>query len=173
MNHIEKILHRKRKHTAYSEINRPSKCDICDENFVNYRGEPRSIEWIEEHRLSHSYRRSDNLQYKCDECTFWGKNELSMIVHVKKYHAEKITCGLCDYVAVDSESLETHQFTCEIHKCSDCHNKFTNLNALKNHVKDDHAGKQLRITHTKQDRTDPDNYQSNDYKSRDLLNKQN
>ena len=116
-------VHRKRKHTFYSEGDLPNKCDICDQNFVDYRGELRSIVWIEEHKLSHAYKSSFDLKYKCDECDFWGKDILSMNVHVKKHHSEKITC---DYVAADIESLETHQFTCEAYICLNCHNKFSN-----------------------------------------------
>ena len=31
------------------------------------------------------------LNYKCDECEFWGPNTLTMEVHVKKVHCETIT----------------------------------------------------------------------------------
>ena len=120
--------------------------------------------------MSHSYKSSSNLNYKCDECDFWGKDILSMNVHVKKHHSEKITC---DYVAADIESLETHLFTCEIYRCLNCHNQFTNLTSVKKHVNDEHDGKPTWIKHTKQDRKDSDYYKSDDHKSKDLFNKQN
>ena len=96
-------VHMKRKHTKYTEENRPNKCEICNVTYINTLGEPWDNERIEKHNISHSYKSSSNLNFKCDECEFWGPNTLTMEVHVKRYHSEKITCGLCDYEATDIE----------------------------------------------------------------------
>ena len=67
------------------------------------------------------------MNYKCDDCEFWGPNTLTMEVHVKSVHSEKITCGLCEYEASNVENLETRQFTCEVSKCSECKTKIRTL----------------------------------------------
>ena len=48
---------------------------------------------------------------------FWGQNQLTMEMHFRKNLSENITCGICEYVASDVETLDTHTFTCEIFKC--------------------------------------------------------
>ena len=166
-------VHMTRKHTKYTKDNRPNKCEVCDAHFMRYLGKPMYDESVEKAILAHSYKCSSYLKYKCDECEFWGKNILSMKVHVQKHHEEKTTCGLCDYVADDIETLETHQFTCEIFKCFNCHKKFTNLAALKKHVSEDHEEKSTWIAHSKKDRKNSDYYKSDDHKFKDLFNKQN
>ena len=50
-----------------------------------------------------------NIQnFKCDECEFIGGNDATMQVHIRKYHAEKIECGLCYVEESDQESLCIH-----------------------------------------------------------------
>ena len=97
--------------------------------------------------ISHAYKCSSDLQFKCDECEFWGPNSLTMEVHVKKLHSEKINCGLCNYEASELESLETHMNTCEIYKCSDCKKSVKTLIDMKNHLRNEHNGKVVYITH--------------------------
>jgi hypothetical protein len=63
--------------------------------------EPWSKERIEKHIISHAYKSSTDLNFKCDECEFWGPNTLTMELHVKKFHSEKIICGWCDYEAAE------------------------------------------------------------------------
>ena len=92
------------------------------------------------------------LNYKCDECEFWGPNTLTMEVHVKKFHCETITCDLCEYEAPDIGNLETHQVTCEIYQCSECKKLFRTLSEMKEHVKKEHDGKHTWIEHLKSDR---------------------
>ena len=141
-------VHMKRKHTSYTEENQPSKCEICDEEF-SWNGKPLSNEEIVKHMISHSYKCSSKLKYKCDECEFWGPTTLTMEVHVKKKHSEKITCGLCDYEVNDIETLETHLFTCEIYACRDCKKTFKTFPDIKSHINKDHNGKNICVNHLK------------------------
>ena len=100
----------KRKHTKYTEENRPNNCEICNEKYITL-GEAWDNDKIEKHTLSHSYKSSSNLNYKCDECEFWGPNTLTMEVHAKRTHCETITCGLCEYEVKDVETLEKYHVT--------------------------------------------------------------
>ena len=105
-------VHMKRKHTCKTE-NNPEKCDVCEEKFLRYSGEPWEKEMIESHILSHAYKGEHELKFKCDECEFWGPNKLTMEVHVRKVHCENISCRLCDFKASSKNDLETHLSTCE------------------------------------------------------------
>ena len=101
---------------------------------VDIMGKKLNKDKIEQHLMSHSYKSSLNLNYKCDECDFWGPNTLTMEVHMKKCHSENITCVLCEYVAKSIENLEMHQFTCEVYKCDECTNISKTLKEVKDHV---------------------------------------
>ena len=164
-------VHMKRKHTKYTEENRPNKCDICNEKYVDILGEPWDNERIEKHNLSHSYKSSSNLNYKCDECEFWGPNTLTMEVHAKRVHCEKITCGLCDYEASDVENMDTHQFTCETFKCSECKEIFRSFTEIKQHINQEHKGKHVWVDHSKSSRRNSEFYDSTSYSRKELLNK--
>ena len=81
----------KKKHTCKIESS-PNKCEMCDQKFEDYLGKPWRKERTEKHILSHAYKGENELKLKCDECEFWGPNKLTMEVHVKKIHCEKIKC---------------------------------------------------------------------------------
>ena len=98
-------VHMKRKHTSYSDESLPVNCDICEEKFIDVVGKPWDKERIDQHRISHSYKCSSKLNYKCEECEFWGPNTLTMEMHVKKQHSEKISCGMCDLEIKQMEEL--------------------------------------------------------------------
>ena len=63
--------------------------------------------------LSHSYKR---IEYKCQECDFYGTDDLAMVIHIKKVHSEMIECGICDSVFEDPENFDLHLFTCEAYQ---------------------------------------------------------
>ena len=86
-----------------------------------------------------------------------------------KLHSEKINCGLCNYEASELESLETHMNTCEIYKCSDCKKIVKTLADMKNHLRNEHNGKVVYITHSKMDRKCADYFNSKDYSSKELF----
>ena len=65
--------HIARKHTNYAE-NVPIKCEICEKEFKKEKG-------MKDHMISHSYYKSDFLEFKCDECDFWGPNAKTMKMH--------------------------------------------------------------------------------------------
>ena len=49
--------HIARKHTNYSENDVPIKCEVCDEKLKNEKD-------MKDHMISHSYHKSDLLQFK-------------------------------------------------------------------------------------------------------------
>ena len=101
---------------------------------------------MENHLITHSYKSSENLKFKCDECDFWCPNSLSIEGHIKKEHSEYITCGICDYKAKDTEDLETHIVNCQIYTGC-CNKTFTNIPDFKIHINSEHRGERRCITH--------------------------
>ena len=86
------------------------------------------------HMKIHSYIRS---QYKCEECEFICERELTMEVHIGKYHDENFECGLCGFVANNEEQLSLHLVTCEIYTCDRCLIRYKTISELKAHYKTD------------------------------------
>ena len=156
--------HIARKHTKLSNEVFPKKCELCNRDIEN------STE-MKKHLISHSYKCSSKLKYKCDECDFWGPNELTLEMHVRKYHSENITCGMCECEAKDSENLEIHTFTCEIFQCNFCYEKFKNVQEMKTHWRNDHDGKSITIKHFKRERDNHEFFEDNFYNSGELFKK--
>ena len=125
-------MHVNRKHTKYDENVTSFQCENCSKEF-------RSAGELKEHMISHSYQK---LQFKCDECDFWGPNKQTMKMHIKRNHSETISCGMCDFEAQDIETLDTHTFTCEMYKCNEmeCEKTFLLLNDLRSHIENEHDG---------------------------------
>ena len=101
---------------------------------------------------THNYRKA---AFKCEECDFVSGNEWSMEVHHGRMHTEILECGLCDFVAKDSDTLDLHLVTCEIYECDLCEDKTKNLSELKHHLETKHPDNSLRdsfATHVKLDR---------------------
>ena len=73
---------------------------------------------LKNHIISHSYKAAGDLQFKCDECDFWGPNAQTMVMHFRRNHSENISCGLCDFEAKDIETLDIHTLTYEIFICN-------------------------------------------------------
>ena len=69
-----------RKHTKYDESMTLFQSENCDKEF-------RSSRDLKEHMISHAYQK---LQFKCDECDFWGPNKHTMKMHIKRIHSEII-----------------------------------------------------------------------------------
>ena len=164
-------VHIKRKHTTYSEETLPTNCEICDEKFTDYKNKSWSKVEIEKHITSHSYQSSSELKFKCNECEFWGPNRLTMELHMKKFHSEKITCGLCNYEAKTIEELETHNLTCENFRCCECDNNFKNILDIKDHTVKEHKGKHIWISHSRSDRNHPDFFMTQDHSNKELFRK--
>ena len=49
---------------------------------------------------SHSYQ---DAKYKCVDCDFVGKNELTMDVHTGRYHTDIFECGICEFITESEE----------------------------------------------------------------------
>lgn len=156
--------HKARKHTNYSEGTQIIKCEFCDEEFKLEKE-------LKEHMISHSYRESDDLKYKCDECEFWGPNEFSMKTHFKRLHCETISCGMCDFQAANLEILDTHTFTCEMFRCDSCKDKFFSLSDIKKHIDKEHKG-YSSLRHFYRWTTREDFYTERFHWSRDLFKQQ-
>ena len=58
-------MHINRKHTKYDENETSFECENCGKEF-------KSADDLKEQMIVHSYQK---LQFKCDECNFWGPNE--------------------------------------------------------------------------------------------------
>ena len=83
---------------------------------------------------------------------FWGQNQLTIEMHFRKNLSENITCGICEYVASDVETLDTHTIICEIFKCLSmtCKNKvFKHISGIKEHIKKKHSEENNNIEHLK------------------------
>ena len=48
---------------------------------------------MRKHILFQSYHR---VEYKCEECDFYGTEDLAMEIHYRKTHNDQFECGLCD-----------------------------------------------------------------------------
>ena len=125
--------HKARKHTKYNIGTEGTKCDFCNEKFVNEKE-------LKEHMITHSYLESSQFKFKCDECSFWGPNEHSMKMHFKRLHSETISCGMCEYQAADLETLDIHTFTCELYKCEKCDKRLYSFSDIKRHIEKEHKG---------------------------------
>ena len=163
-------VHQTRKHTTYKDSKFPERCEICDERYV-LLDTPYTTEEIEKHILSHAYRSSTYLKYKCDECDFWGPNPISMEVHVRKLHSEIISCGVCGFATKEVAALETHLNTCETFTCLECKTMKKNICDIKDHMKTDHKGKSAWIRHCQSDRKFSEYFDTKDYLTRELFSK--
>ena len=126
--------HIARKHTNYSENNLQIKCETCGEDFESEKD-------LKNHMITHSYSKPEFLKCKCDECDFWGPNEFTMKMHLKRLHCKKISCGICDFEVADLETLDIHTFTCERYKCNWCKKTFNSVSGIKDHAKKQHKDK--------------------------------
>ena len=139
--------HIARKHTKLEKEVYPKACDLCEKTFET------SIK-MKEHLKTHSYKK---MIFKCEECDFFGPNELSMEVHTGKFHAEIIECGLCEFKAESLENLDAHLQTCEIFDCNKCEKRFNSFPKLKTHLDGKHK-KDLQFTFIKQYKLDRKNW---------------
>ena len=75
-----------------------------------------------------------------------------MLVHTGKTYGDKFEFGLCDHIAKDLESLETHLSTCETYKCNICDKIVTKLQDIKTHFLENHKTKESNqlVKHIKQ-----------------------
>ena len=157
--------HIKRKHYKSNKKEEvvvfPKICDLCDYEMENNKE-------LKQHMVTHSYKRVD---FQCEECDFGGKNPYTMEVHTGKKHCENFECGLCQYVAKDLETLDTHLFTCEVFECCSCNVRFKNLVEMKTHMieehEDDPAGKLIK--HRKLNRKNSEVVDSSSHFSEELF----
>ena len=90
-----------RKHQAENG-NFPRTCDLCDFQIKNRKD-------MKKHMLSHSYKR---VEFNCDECDFYGRDDLAMEMQYRKTHSYLFECVLCESKFIDEEMLELHTFIC-------------------------------------------------------------
>ena len=147
--------HMKRKHTNFSAEKYPKNCDLCESVLENESE-------LKSHMKVHSY---SEMKFKCEDCDFWGENELTMEVHTGKYHSEIIECGLCEFKATDLEILNTHISTCEIYECNSCWERVRNIHDLKKHILEKHKGTPVDIVHGKIHRKDNEKIDISEHKS--------
>ena len=146
-------------------------CGIWEEKLVDLVGKPWDKEQVDQHRISHSYKCSSKLNYKCEECEFWGPNTLAMEMHVKKLHSENISCGMCDLEMINMEELETHLVTCEVYRCGECKIKLKTVSDIKKHINKEHKGRNICLTHLQTNREHSDFFDDNFYTSREIFKK--
>ena len=118
------------------------------------------------HMKTHSYK---VIQFKCNKCDFLGPWEIDIAVHVGREHGDCFECGLCEHIAEDLESLDTHLFTCEIYKCNTCEQVFKNLGDVKSHLLKEHDG---TISHIKQSREIEHEYSTRSYRYKELFSEE-
>ena len=83
---------------------------------------------LKRHLKEHSYKL---ISFQCSFCSFIAEDRLDIEIHIGKEHESNVQCGLCEVEIKDHEELETHLATCEIYKCENCGDIFTNLKVLK------------------------------------------
>jgi hypothetical protein len=66
------------------------------------------------HLKNHSFKKLD---FKCEDCEYFGPNEMTMEVHYGRKHSEVPEFGLCENKANSEEDLATHLVTCTIYDC--------------------------------------------------------
>ena len=122
-------IHMRKKHTSKAIEKYPFKCDLCHEQIENNSD-------LKTHMKKHSFVWA---QFKCADCDFVGKCELTMEVHNGKYHSENFECGICGYEGKSLEDLEMHLFTCKIYQCLKCDEVNRSLSILKKHALETHT----------------------------------
>ena len=134
-----------------------------------------SKEELLKHMPSHSYKPSSELNFKCEECDFWGPNQLTMEVHIGKHHSERFECGLCDYKGKDFDDLDIHLVTCELYRCTYClcNLNFKTISSLKTHVNEKHQTPHMKrntdIMHAKIDRNNSEIISTRIYKANNFF----
>ena len=144
-----------------TNVTYPTTCDLCDKTIKDRR------EMIK-HKRNHSFR---YVTFKCVKCDFLGEDKLAMLVHTGKTHGDKFECGLCDYIAKDLETLETHLSTCETYKCNICDKTVTKLTDIKTHFLQKHEANESNqlVKHIKQSRENEDEFDEKGYSFKDLF----
>jgi hypothetical protein len=92
-------------------------------------------------------------------------------MNIGKEHESIAQCRLCEVAIKDFEELETHLATCDIYKCENCDDVFTNLKDLKMHFLNDHEKENARSVeiNIKQNRNNSGIYDIRSYKFEDLF----
>ena len=158
--------HTTRKHTKLCSEKYPKTCEFCEMELDSEKE-------MNLHLKTHSYRNEEELKFKCEDCDFWGQNNLTMEVHAGKAHSSNFECGLCDFKAKDLENLETHISTCEIYECSICYFRVTQMCEIKTHMIEKHESDNVLIQHGKQDRRDEEKIDCKEHLRFDLFPKDN
>ena len=75
------------KHT---EIYNGKTCELCEIEVINERE-------LKQHLKIHSYKEPT---FNCEDCDYWGPNELSLKLQYGRCHTENLECGLCYFIAM-------------------------------------------------------------------------
>ena len=148
--------HKTEKKKKEDTFQYPRSCDLCEKEIKNKIA-------MKTHMKTHSYK---DVLYQCNKCDFLGGAEMDIAVHSGKAHGDCFACGLCEYIAPDLETLETHLFTCEIFECYNCETIFKSLGDLKSHFVEHESSSK----HTKQSRENADEYESTRYTYKEIMN---
>ena len=120
------------------------------------------------HLKTHSFKKLD---FKCEDCDYFGPNVITMEVHHGRKHSQDPECGLCEFKANSRENLETHLVTCEIYDCKRCDLRFQNLTTMRTHLQEEHKGHTqiVTIVHAKLDRKNSEIVACKEYNGKSLL----
>ena len=141
----------------------PKKCEVCEKEMNNKQE-------MQRHLKTHSYKRA---QFKCEECEFICERELTMEVHLGKFHDNNFECGLCGFLANSEDNLNMHLVTCEIYICDRCHKRFKTISELKSHYTSDKIvyEKFDKVLHAKVGRKEDSEVKENKYFKEDFFTK--
>ena len=123
----------------------PYNCEFCEKSFG-------SESQLKSHLKTHSYSKV----IKCENCSFFATNDLSLKVHVGKEHSGDHECGLCGFSAASNEQLKIHLHTCEIYICcASSDETCKTISEIKKHLTEKHKNwlKETIVTHAKISRT--------------------
>ena len=67
-------------------------CEFCGIEYGNGRDS-------KEHMFQHSFKKCDELKYKCDQYNFWGPNEHTMKMQMYRNHSDIVACTMCNFEA--------------------------------------------------------------------------
>ena len=142
----------------------PKECDFCDAKINT------AIEMKMHLKIAHTNKEA---KFKCEDCDFYGGNELSVEVHQGKCHSVDFECGLCYYNTKSLENFNTHLTTCESYECDNCYFRVKTLSEIEHHLQEKHTNTNVNVIHGKLDRKDENFINTSEHSSKDLFPKSN
>ncbi|RVE48370.1 hypothetical protein evm_006931 [Chilo suppressalis] len=121
-------------------------CDLCGMKFKAKRYLRRHILYVHEGLLRHGPKKTTKAteDVKCSQCPAVFKHKISLHLHVKNCHCEKVQCDKCLSILKKSNLpnhiRRVHYNDGKVHKCY-CGKTFRSPRYLKVHVKNSHSNK--------------------------------